>query len=383
MKRSLILVLLLILSVIAAFGWWNQREKPVPVRLAVVERGEIQQTVTNTRAGSLKACRRAQLSPSAGGTVSRLLADEGQSVKTGDLLLELWNQDLQARLTLSRAQLASSQALQRQSCIQAELAEREAARQIELLRRGLTSDEQAERSSGQARAQRAACDATRANTQVAEAQIAVAEAALEHSRLRVPFDGVVAAVNVELGEYVSPAPVGIPSEPVIDLIDAGCRYIRAPMDEVDAPSIRVGMPARISIDAYPDRFLDGKVRRIADFVLDREKQARTVDIDVDIDQRDDSPVLLPGFTADVEVILAVHPDSLRIPTEALLPGNQVYVYDPDSRSIRQVAIRSGLANWQYTEVLEGLEAGQQVVVNLDAEGLADGVVVRVDKTASR
>ncbi len=376
MKVRILFLLLMALLLALIAGWWWQHDKAIPIRLAVVEHGEIQQTVTNTRAGSLKACRRAGLSPSLGGNVARLPARDGKRVEKNEILLELWNQDLQARLQLARARLKSSRSLSRQSCIQAELAEREAARQAELLRRGLTSSETAERSNSQARSQRAACNAASANVQVAEAQLEVARAALEHSRLRAPFDGVVASVNAELGEYVSPAPVGIPSEAVIDLIDDRCHYIRAPMDEVDAPSIRVGQAARISIDAFPDRFFDGQVRRIADFVLDREKQARTVDIDVDISLPEGSPRLLPGYTADVEVILAAHPDSLRIPSEALLQGQKVYRYDEDDGSISEIPIRIGLSNWQYTEVLEGLEEGDRIVLDIDRDGLADGVRVR-------
>ena len=379
MKSRVILLLLIVALMAIAGAWWLRKEKPIPVQLAAVERGEIQQTVTNTRAGSVKACQRARLSPSTGGSVSRLEAREGDRVKADAVLLEIWNQDLQARVQLAEAQLMAGQAMQRQSCIQADLAQREAARQTELLRRGLTSDEKAERATGEARSRRAACDAAKANTAVNQARLRVAEAALEHSRLRAPFEGIVASVNVERGEYVSPAPVGIPSDPVIDLIDDSCLYVKAPMDEVDAPEIGVGMPARISLDAFSGRFFDGRVKRIAPFVLDREKQSRSVDVDIDILPSDSLPRLLPGYTADVEIILAAHPDSLRIPTEALLEGNQVYLYDADASTIQKLKIRTGISNWQYTEVLEGLKAGDQVVRTIDRDGLADGALVRIEK----
>lgn len=382
-KSRLLLFLLLTLLLAAALTWWMRQQKPIPVQLGNVERGEIQQTVTNTRAGSVKACQRAKLSPSVGGPIDQLAARKGARVPAGTVLLEIWNQDLQARVELARAQLLSGQAMQRQSCIQADLAAREAARQNELLKRGLTSDEQADRANGEARSRKAACDAAKANVSVNQAQLRVAEAALEHSRLRAPFDGVIASVNVERGEYVSPTPVGIPSDPVIDLIDDSCLYITAPMDEVDAPAIRVGMPTRISLDAFSNRFFNGQVKRIAPFVLDRERQSRSVDVDVDILPADDLPRFLPGYTADIEVILASHPDSLRIPTEALLEGSKVYRFDPDGSTISLVDVRTGISNWQYTEVLEGLNAGDRVVTSIERDGLADGVRVRPEKKSTK
>ena len=379
MKSRLILLLLIAALIAAGGAWWLRQKKPIPVQLAQVERGEIQRTVTNTRAGSVKACRRARLSPSMGGSVARLEAHEGERVKADAVLLEIWNQDLQARVQLAEAQLKAGEAMQRQSCIQAELAQREAARQTELLQRKLTSDEIAERATGEARSRRAACDAARANTAVNQAQLRVARAALEHSRLRAPFAGIVASVHVERGEYVSPTPAGTPSNPAIDLIDDSCLYVQAPMDEVDAPEIRVGLPARISLDAFSGRFFDGRVKRIAPFVLDREKQSRSLDVDVEILPSESLPRLLPGYTADVEIILAAHPDSLRIPTEALLEGDQVYLYDADASTIRKVKIRTGISNWQYTEVLEGLRAGDSVVRTIERDGLADGALVRIEK----
>ena len=381
MKKISSILLLAALLTAGAWFWSSRQERPIALQLATAEHGEIRKTVSNTRAGSLKACRRAHLSPALGGSVSRLLVSEGDRVEKDSILLELWNEDVEARLQLAEAQLKARRAQQSQTCIQADLAGREAARQLELLRQGLTSDEQAERSSSQARAQRAACQAARANSHVAEAQLRVAEAALERSRLRAAFDGIVASLNVELGEYISPAPVGIPSDPVIDLIDDSCHYIRAPMDEVDAPNIEVDMSARVSLDAFPGQDFAGQVRRIADFVLDREKQARTVDIEVDLLPTDRLPRLLPGYTADVEVILARREQGLRIPTEALFKGNHVYVFDPQNGRVRETEIRTGIGNWQYTEVLDGLEAGQQVVVSLDRKGLADGVPARPESGA--
>ncbi len=358
--------------------YWSQRNKPIPVTLATVEAGEVQRTVTNTRAGTLNACRRAKLSPSMGGQIANLPVREGTVVKRGQVLFEIWNDDLRARVQLTRSELSASRALKQQACIQSDLAEQEARRMSELLARKLASDESAEKAVGQFRASQAACDATIATVNVSLARVRVAEAELERTRLVAPFDGTIAEVNGELGEFVTPSPMGIQTAPAIDLIDNSCLYVSAPIDEVDAPEIRAGMTARISLDAFGKKFFEGNIRRVAPYVLDLEKQARTVDIEVDFVSAEDNTHMLPGYTADVEVIIDVHKNSLRIPTEALLEGNRVYLYDPDFTTLSEVEVTTGLSNWQHTEVLQGLEQGQRIVTSIDREGLADGAVVKIE-----
>lgn len=378
-KRRITLILVVVVLGVIGLVAWLKRPKPVLVILDKVEAGEVQRTVTNTRAGTLMACRRAKLSPSIGGQIASLPVREGDSVKEGQVLFEIWNDDLLAQVELAKSQYQSSKAKAKEACVQADVSQREADRLSKLLKKGLASDEDADKAVGLAKARRAACDAAISSVSVSKSQLAVAEATLKRTRLIAPFDGTIAEVNGELGEYVTPSPIGIPTPPAVDLIDTSCLYVAAPIDEVDAPEIKAGMTSRISLDAFGKEFLDGRVRRVAPYVLDVEKQARTVDIEVDMVSQPPGMNMLPGYSADVEVILDAHKDTLRIPTEALMEGHQVYVYDSQDETLAQVAVKIGLSNWQYTEVLEGLTAGQQIVTSIDREGLADGVRVKVEK----
>lgn len=377
-RRRIALFVTLSVVIVIALVTWLKRPKPVEVLLATTEVGEVQRTVTNTRAGTLMACRRTRLSPSIGGQIANLPVREGDSVKAGQILFEIWNDDLLAQVALSKSEYLASQARAKETCVMAEVAKREAKRLTQLLKKGLASDESADQSVGQAKAKNAACQATRAIIEVSKSRLAVAEAALSRTRLTAPFDGIIAEVNGELGEFVTPSPVGIPTPPAVDLIDTSCLYVAAPIDEVDAPEIKVAMPARISLDAFSKEFFKGKVRRIAPYVLDMEKQARTVDIEVDFLSEKDNVNMLPGYSADVEVILDAHKETLRIPTEALLEGYRVYVYDADSQTINELPVKVGLSNWQFTEIREGLEAGQQIVTSIDREGVTDGARVKIE-----
>jgi HlyD family secretion protein len=106
-------------------------------------------------------------------------------------------------------------------------------------------------------------------------------------------------------------------------------------------------------------------------VLDREKQARTVDVEVEFTRPEDFKNLLAGYSADVEIVLDFRANTLRIPTQAILDGRRVFVYLPDSKVIRERHIDAGLSNWEYTEITDGLKPGEQVVTNVDRAGIED------------
>ncbi len=375
--RSLIVVALL-LAAFAGWVYWITRPEPVPVTVAAVELGTVEETVANTRSGTVKACRRAGLSPSTGGQIARLPVKEGQRVERGALLLELWNEDLKAKVETARARIQVQRAKADAACIKSEVAQRDAARLERLHRQKLASDERLDQARSNAQATAAQCAAARAAVKLARAQLQEAEAALVRTRLTAPFAGVVARIHGELAEFVTPSPIGIPTPPAVDLIDTSCFYVSAPIDEVDAPGIHVGLPARITLDAFRDEVFPGRVRRVADFVLDLEKQARTVAVEVDFIRPEDRARLLAGYSADVEIVLARRERTLRVPTEAVVQGNQVYLYDADSRTLRLRKFQPGLANWDWTEVRSGLEAGDRVVTSVDREGIADGARVTLE-----
>ncbi len=362
-----------VVAVAAIAVWYFTRPQAVRVSLITAELGAVTATVTNTRAGTVDACRRAGLSPPLGGQIAQLPVTDGDTVEQGELLLELWNDDLRAQLDLALEEANASQSRAEESCVIAAVARREADRLMSLREDGLSSEEDTERAVGNAQARAAACTAARDGTRVSAAQVQVAEAALERTRLVAPFSGIIAEINGELGEFVTPSPIGIPTPPTVDLIDSSCLYISAPIDEVDAPLVRPGLSARISLDAFADRTFSGHVRRVAPYVLDVERQARTVEIEAEIDDPDKS-ALLPGYSADVEVLLAREERVLRVPTAVIINGNEIFVLDDDSGRIERRSVETGVANWEYTQVLDGLEEGELVVSSVDREGVVDGAL---------
>lgn len=366
--RAVAIIAVLVLLAVAA--WYFTRPKPIAVALARVERGTVEATVSNTRAGTIKACHRAKMAPPAGGQISQLLVKKGQRVKAGQVLLRLWSEDLQAQERLAHEQLGTTQIQAYQSCAEADLAEKEADRARKLVDKGFISPEALDQKISAAKVRRTACEAARSMIDQNHTHIALAKAALDRMVLRAPFDGIVADISGELGEYATPSPPGIPTPPAIDLIDDRCLYVSAPIDEVDASVVKVGQESRITLDAIKGREFAGKVRRIAPYVIDLEKQARTVEVEVGFDAPQTANLLV-GYSADVEIIHDAHRQVLRIPAQALLEGKRVLLYRPDG-VLEDRTVTTGLTNWDYVEIVSGLNEGDQVVISLDREGVKAG-----------
>ena len=372
-----------VLAVLAGLTFSLTRPKPVAVVVAAVDHGRVETTVANTRAGSVTACRRAKLAPPLGGRIDRLLVREGDRVKAGQALVELWNDDLAARERISVEQRGSAQAHVREACLVADTARRNAERTRALRDKGFVSEERVDQAESEARAKQAGCESARAQAKEAQARIGASRADTSRTVVKAPFDGIVAEVNGEVGEYLTPSPPGIMTLPAIDLIDDTCLYVSAPIDEVDAAQLKIGMGGRITLDAYRGKLFTGKLRRIAPYVLALEKQARTVEVEVDFESPAEIRHLLVGYSADIEVVVDARDDVPRIPTSALMPGSRVLVLNADG-VLEERKIETGLSNWEFTEAKGGLARGDRVVTSLEREGVKAGAkAVAEEKPASK
>ncbi|PLX73603.1 MAG: efflux RND transporter periplasmic adaptor subunit [Azoarcus sp.] len=369
--------LLLIFALLGGAIWWLTRPQPVAVVVHEVGRGKVEASIANTRAGEVEACQRTKMSTIIGGRIEELPVREGDHVKAGQVLMRLWNRDIDARLSVNRTQLITAGRRVQEACALADNAEREAERQAALVKRGFVSASVEDKARTEARARRSACATARADVATVEAQMAATEIDRQRTVLTAPFDGTVAKITGELGEYATPSPPGVPTPPAIDLIDESCLYVKAPMDEIDAPKIQPGQVVRISFEALPDRVFAGRVKRIAPYITAVEKQARTVEVDVAFDHPEEARGLLVGYSADVEIVLDTREDTLRVQTAALREGQRVLVLGDDG-VLSERALKTGLANWDQTEVLEGLAAGERIVTSLEREGVTAGAQAVVD-----
>jgi HlyD family secretion protein len=335
-----------------------------------VSRGIIDSTITNSKAGTIRARQRAHLSTEIGGRVVEITHREGGVVAQGVLLLLLNDSTLRAQETQTVEAIRASDAHYQEMCITRDKARREYDRKRKLAAQNIVSEDLLDQLLHVYQAAKAACEAADAERQKVRASRAGAAADLDKVSIYAPFSGVIAEVNVEVGEWVTPSPEGI-----IDLINRESLYISAPMDEIDSGRIKLSLPVRVTVDSRPNETFLGKVTRIAPYVLDIEAQNRTVEIEVELDDSEISSSLLPGTSADVEVILQTLEDAPRIPTTALFQNNMVLVVEDDVLVERE--IETGLRNWDYVEVKSGLEEGEVVVTSLDRVEVEAGQLVEV------
>ena len=374
-------VLLVLVGVVVLLNRTVFRPHPVPVTVRHVETGRVENTVVNSRAGTVQSRRRSEMSPGLANLVVAIPARKGAHVKQGDVLLRLDDREYVAQTNLAAASLEAARADVEQARLAADQAARDWKRTQDLARSQVVSETVSEQAQTQALTTRAAVLAAEARVHQAEASLEVARATLAKTVIKAPFDGVVLDVTTEVGEFISPSPPGVPIPPVLNLIDPGALYVSAPIDEADVARLRVSLPVRITLDAFRGRSFAGTLTYVSSFVETRQDQNRTLRVEAEFEERSLPMNLLPGLSADIEVILEARDNVLRIPTYALLENNQVLVFEAGRLVGRKVT--TGLHNWSFTEITAGLSPGDLVVVSLDRPEVHAGVRARITGEAEK
>ncbi len=360
-----------------------------PSRLATVESGDIARSVVAT--GKIEPLSKVEVKSKASGIVKELLVDYGDRVKTGQTLVELDKEELQARvreaeatLTAARAAEEASRAALERDTIEAEGPDIPYLRSaVERARRlhgeGIVSVsvlEDADKDYQLALNKQAAALRTiavaRAEVSRATAQVAQTRAALERARTDLqnstilsPMDGIVLSRDVEVGDAVSSILVlGSGSTLVATLGNTSSVYVLGRVDESDIGRVFLGQQARISVEAFKDKTFEGEVTKISPFGVERDN-VTTFEVRVSI--RNPGGELKANMSANAEVILEEKKGVLLVPETAVIAGKDggvsVEVPDPgEDNGVRSVDVKLGIRNGIKAEVLEGLAAGDKVVL---------------------
>jgi len=348
------------------------RPHSIEVEVVTVARGPVEDAVTNSQAGTVKARLRARVGAERAGRVAAIPHREGSRVRRGETMLSLDRSTAETQLEVARRDLEGATAAAAATRAAATLAAQQYDRTAALFRDSLVS--QGEMDQAKSRLESADAEQTRAEAGERRARSAVrlAQDELDHLRVLAPFDGIVSQRMVEVGESV------IPGQPVLEVVSLSRLYVSAPIDEIDIGRVREGLPARVTLDPYRGRVWQGVVTRVSPVVNDVREQNRTLEVEVEMTPDPNAPQPKPGTSADVEIVLDRRDRVLRVPTNAVIEGKRVLVLERGSAVSRDV--KTGLRNWDWTEITDGLREGEAVITSLEKQGVKAGARVKARAT---
>jgi membrane fusion protein, multidrug efflux system len=359
-----------IVGIAAASGaaWWYQNKSrpstegpqaaataPAPARGASgaagvpaveIARVELMRLTDDAQAvGSLRSRQSVVLRPEVSGRITQLNFRDGQRVRRGQLLVQLDDQLPRAQVQQARAELSIATANHK--------------RNQELVAQNFISQRQVEESA--------------ANLQVAQAKLSLAEATAARLRIVAPFDGITGIRNVNIGDYLKDG------ADIVNVEDLDAVFVDFRLPERFQTKLRPGQTAVVQTDALPGRKWNAVIQAIDPLV---DANGRSIGIRGCIDNR--QLQLRPGMFARITAVFGERADAMVVPEEAIVPqGNRQMVVklvdgpDQDSRTAQRVEVKTGIRQPGRVEIVEGLKAGDVVVVAGQQRITRDGMPVRV------
>ena len=383
----IVVVVVLIAGVVVAFS--HGSTKIDPSKLAKVEKADLAKSVVAT--GKVEPITKVEVKSKASGIVKKLYVEYGDRVKKGQLLAQLDKEEITAGVEQSRAALQAadanlkgSEADYERAKVDAEspdvpLLKRAYDRAVQMAKDGVVSEsalDDAEKAyklavnkQNVARAQMIVLHAkiTQSQAQVAQdqANLKQLEEQLSYTDIESPIDGIVLSRDVEVGDAVSSILVlGSSATLVMTIGDTSQVYVKGKVDEADIGRVYLGQPSRIKVESFKDKTFNGKVTKISPMGVEKDN-VTTFEVRVSIENPGGE--LKAEMTANAEIILDEHKNVLQIPEGSILydKDRNASVEVPDAKGKegkRKVAINIGISNGAKTEVLKGLNEGDQVIL---------------------
>lgn len=359
MKR---LLLLIIVVAVAAGGWfyWDASASPAPVQQTQpVVVGSVQDTVSAV--GTLQARTYVDVGTQVSGQLREIRVDFGDKVEKGQLLAQLDPTVYAARVAADEASLMNLQAQMSERRVKLELAEKTLTRQRRLYSGRATSEETVDQADADVRMQKAQIQALEAQIKQAESTLAADRANLSYTKIYAPIAGTVVDISARLGQTLNAnqsAPI------VLRIAELDTMTVKTQVSEADVSRLKVGMKANFTTLGQPDRRRNGELRQI----LPTPTVTNNVVLFSSLfDVANPDQEMLPDMTAQVFFVVAEARDVPLVPMSALRPVPRdrgkytVRVMENGQPVIRPVKI--GVTNRVVAEVREGLQAGEEVVID--------------------
>jgi HlyD family secretion protein len=436
-SRKKIIITVGVVVVLAAIVVANlvfRRTDATAVEVEAIRKHSLEAIVSAS--GKIQPKRSVNISADTMGRVVSLAVAEGAQVRRGQFLLQIDPRNLRTRVESGEAGLSAAEAQLEQIRVGVEaarnalkLAQDTLTRQQELWKQGLTTKEQLDHAETEARQReielqerQKQVETLRIRLGQERATLASAQYDLSKVRIESPIDGIVTRRNIEEGETVVIGTMNNPGTVLLTIADMSVIQAEVEVDETDIPSIRMGQPARITIDAMPDQTFSGKVTEIGNSPIQAaqtgQRQATNFKVVVTVDEQ--IPDVRPGFTCTTEITTATRQDAVGVPIQAttvremVVDDQGVIVREPAPQGRRRRAagtaqaaelpagqtrkelegvfvvrddkavftpVKTGIAGEKFFEVLSGLDEGDRVITGpfSSVRELADGRAVKVQE----
>jgi HlyD family secretion protein len=399
MKKRLIWLALLLLVAGAGYGWWRwhnaHRPPAVTYKTAPVEKRRIVGKVTAS--GTLSALVTVQVGTQVSGRVQKLMADFNSQVKKGELVAKIDPQVFEASVQQAQANFLQGKAGVVTAQANALAADKAYARTKALKDQNLAAQSDLDTAEANVATTHASIDAANANLAQAAAQLHLAQVNLSYTNIVSPIDGIVISRSVDVGQTVAASL----SAPVLFTIaqDLTKMQVDTNVSEGDVGRLQVGMKTYFTVDSFPGQRFLGTIRQIRNAATTVQNVV-TYDVMIDVDNSDLR--LRPGMTANVTIVYAERKDVLALSNTALRfrgppsagadssspspsgsarqrhpHGGGAAAADPDAPQTKtvwvlrggvpeQVSIHTGLTDGTITEIVDGLNEADAVIVDLDS-----------------
>ncbi len=439
-KWVIALIVIVVLAGFAGAYFYFKKDEAVSVNVEAVKKRDLEAVVTAS--GTIQAKRFVNMSAVQMGRVTRLGVQEGDRVKAGQFLLEIDPNALRGTVQRGEASVAGARAGLEQARVNVEtaranlsLARDQLKRQRDLWAQQLTTKENLDKAESEMKVRETELAARQSDISSRQQMIKQEAASLDTSRynlrqvtLLAPFDGIVTRRNIEEGENVVVGTMNNAGTQLLTVADMSIIEAEVEVDETDIPSVQIGQPAKVTIDALADRTFPGKVTEIGNSPIQQAttgqqagQQATNFKVTVQLDKQ--IPEVRPGFTCSASITTATRKLALSVPIQAMAAREMVFDQkgnlvreqrDPKAKRRRRPAtdataaqaaelkpgqtrkevegvfvlrnnesifipVKVGIAGDKYFEVLSGLKDSEQVITGPfnSVRNLKDGDEVKV------
>jgi membrane fusion protein (multidrug efflux system) len=383
-RTGVIVVLVILVGGGFAFGWMQRSKAHERVdapaveakatRVEVIKPSTAESDRAMTLPGTVRALEQTKIYARTTGYVRRWLADIGDKVTAGQLLVELDVPDVEAQLGQARAQLAQAQSAVKQVAAQRDYSKSNSSRYESLVNQKLVAVQQAEQTQAQAFTDEASVGAAEANVAAQQANVRRLSDTLAFARVIAPFAGTITARNVERGNLVSETQ----ATELYTLVATDPVRIYVDVPQNVAPNVKVGTEATLDVREFPGRKFTGKITRAAG-ALDPDLHTMTTEVQV---PNPDS-ALLPGMYVQATLSFPVPHRVIEIPATALYSdaeGLRVAVVDAHQK-VHYVPITIERDTGATVQVATGL-TGDERVIKIAVPWLVEGDPIEIATPAA-